>query len=383
MTRLRFAAAIALVSCTACQIEILKTEAEEEPTTGGSTTSLGPTDSSSSTSGAGGGSGGQPSEFEGEWEPALPQLSDMSWNCGVVSFLTAHPRTDLLIAGIYSYGLWGSKDGGDDWEELGQGKDSEPIDHGASWVTYDPDDSDVFWESGIYGTKGIFKTVDGGETFEQLGDILHNDFVTVDFEDPDRKTLLASGHERQILYKSTDGGETWEDIGDRLPNDVRVCQYPLILDADTYLMGCGSIHGEGDRAILRSTDGGESWDHIHAGGENPPLVASDGSIYWTDNGALIQSTDKGKTWEARGGEGILPGLPLVEMSDERIAALSFAAVIAWDGDEWQTLSPELPYKPTAFAYSSQEAAFYVAYLICQSDPFTEIQSDAIMRYRIE
>ena len=42
-------------------------------------------------------------------------------------------------------------------------------------------------------------------TFTQLGTVTHNDLISVDFSDPDRKTILAGTHEqKRKLFLSTD-----------------------------------------------------------------------------------------------------------------------------------------------------------------------------------
>jgi photosystem II stability/assembly factor-like uncharacterized protein len=82
------------------------------------------------------------------------------------------------------------------------------------------------------------------------------------------------------------------NIGDKLPGNAS-CTWPLILDTNTYLVGC-SYTGEG---IYRTTDAGQNWSSVSAtGGSNAPLKAADGSIYWAirGGGGLLRSTDKGQ-----------------------------------------------------------------------------------------
>ena len=94
-------------------------------------------------------------------------------------------------------------------------------------MVYDPEHPGTFWESGIYNGGGVYKTSDNGKTFEQLGDLTHTDSVSVDFSDPQRKTLLAGPHEMNSkLYRSTDGGRTWKDIGASLPSSAGYCRRP-------------------------------------------------------------------------------------------------------------------------------------------------------------
>ncbi len=81
------------------------------------------------------------------------------------------------------------------------------MDHGNTSIVWDPADPTIFWETGSYGSHGgVYKSSDDGVTVKQLGGITHDDFVSVDFSDPRRRTLLVGGHESQSLQKSTDGG---------------------------------------------------------------------------------------------------------------------------------------------------------------------------------
>jgi photosystem II stability/assembly factor-like uncharacterized protein len=71
---------------------------------------------------------------------------------------------------------------------------------------YDPENPNTYWESGIYNDGGVFRTDDGGATFQPLGNVTHIDAVSVDLTDPDRSTLLAGAHEQSVLLRSGDGG---------------------------------------------------------------------------------------------------------------------------------------------------------------------------------
>ena len=116
-------------------------------------------------------------------------------------------------------GLWGTEDGGKTWSKLGSGAGSAQITNRISAIVYDPEHPGTFWESGIYNGGGVYRTTDHGKTFEQLGDVTHCDSVSVDFSDPERKTLLAGTHEQSSkLFRSLDGGKTWQRVLYRGPN---------------------------------------------------------------------------------------------------------------------------------------------------------------------
>ena len=169
------------------------------------------------------------------WTNVTADLFAKAAGGGDVTLVSAQPGTGRVIAGVSKKGLWATDDSGKTWVHLGSGAGSAVIDHGTTGIVYDPDKPTTFWESGIYGsTGGIFKTVDNGVTFTRLGNISHNDLVTVDFSDPERKTLLAGAHETtRKLYLSKDGGMTWNDIGMNLPADSNFSSSPQIIDTQT------------------------------------------------------------------------------------------------------------------------------------------------------
>jgi photosystem II stability/assembly factor-like uncharacterized protein len=330
--------------------------------------------------GPGGSSGGAP---EGEWVNETFNLEGLASECGNLSFFASKPGEDLVIAGVARQGLYAKSSDDDEWYPLGTGDDSDTIANRTSSLLFDPDDADVFWESGIYNGGGVYRTDDGGETFVDLG-VMHNDYVSVDFDDSDRQTLLASGHETpHKLQKSSDGGERWSDIGPNLPEEARVCPFPLIRDADTYLLGC-TTYGGGEAGIWHSTDGGDSWDKVSDhGGASAPLIASDGTIYWSseNNGGIVKSTDDGETWSAPMASGLVAGLAVVELPDGRLAALSGRQIVVSDHavESWAVATTEAPFQPSNFTYSPERGAFYAWRWTC-GDGNVPVPDDAIMAF---
>jgi len=348
---------------------------------GGSGNTAGNGSSGSSNTPGGGNSVLTGGFLEGEWVNVTPDFSSVVQVCTPLYDMSSKPDEDLVTAGVSNHGLWATSDGGESWRILGQGDGSDEIVHSTTTIVYDPDHKKVFWVSGIYG-DGLFRTDDDGDTFKHLGDSRHDDYVTVDFSDKNRRTIILSGHENQLLRKSTDGGDTWSDITSALPPKLKTCSFPLIIGANQYLLGCGG-GGSGSSAILRSVDGGQSWEQIYDnGGSAQPLLTTDGTIYWPeeDGSGLAVSDDGGDSF-SHVVSGVVRAVRPVELPGGRIASLANdAVVVSGDGGKtWKRASAALPYKPTGFTYSPYQKAFFIWYFVCGSAPMAA-PTDAIERF---
>lgn len=298
-----------------------------------------------------------------QWVNVTGNLASFPSECGNLTLLSARPCTDEIIAGVALGGLFMTNDGGASWNPLGTGEGSAVITNRPSSIVYDPEHPAVFWESGIYNGGGVYRTDDGGVTFVQLGDFGHDDLVSVDFSDPERKTLLAGSHEQtQRLMYSNDGGQSWTDIGPNLPADSNFSSAPLVIDASTFLVGaCG--YADATCGVFRSTDAGATW--VNAAPDLPvvarPLWASDGAIYWStiyDSG-IARSDDGGASW-TKVAEGLVSA-PAVELADGRLMATTADhVVISSDrGVTWEPVGEPLPFKPAGVTFSAATKTIYV------------------------
>lgn len=377
VTALSVAACFALSGCTASESDVADDGsggAGAGPGTTNGGTGASPTSGSSTLTGASTGSGPvvpDCSEPPGPapsaaWENVTGNLANMPSECGNLTIVVATPCSSQVVAGVALKGLWATTNGGEAWDALGSGQGSAVITNRPSAIVHDPEHEDAFWVSGIYNGPGIFKSDDVGVTFEQLGDIGHNDLVSVDFGDPERKTLLAGGHEqKQTLYRSTDGGQSWTNVGDNLPEAAHFSSYPLVIDAQTHLVGaCG--WGDGTCGIWRTADGGASWTQVSdLPAQAAPLWASDGAIYWPLNdGTLAKSTDNGASF-TRLSTSLAPVTP-VELPDGRLVSFreGSLAISSDGGESWSPIGEPLPVSPAGLTYSAQTLSFYVWHWDC-------------------
>jgi hypothetical protein len=309
------------------------------------------------------------------WVNVTGNLAGMPSECGNLTLVSSIPGANAVTAGVAARGLWTNSTGAT-WVALGSGAGSDTMVHRPSWIAYDPTDARIFWESGIYNGGGAYKTSDGGSTFHRLGSITHNDFISVDFSDPNRRTLLAGGHEQsRTVYRSVDGGQTWTNIGATIPANTKFNSNPIFIDAQTYVVDAQGW-GSGTGGLFRTTNGGASWQQVTTMEPSypPPLVASNGAIYWPSGSTLLKSTDAGVTWTRVGGG--LQNIHPIELPGGRLASVGGNSIVMSSdgGTTWQPIGATLPYAPAGLVYSVNRRAFFIWHWDCGS----VVLPDAIM-----
>ena len=171
-------------------------------------------------------------------------------------------------------GVYKSLDGGGTWTNTGL-RTSEHI----GQILIDPRDPDVVYAAamgGLWapgGERGLFKTIDGGESWTPVLEISENTGIAdvhFDPRDPDVLYAVAFQRRRHVgvlvaggpesgVWKSTDGGETWRDITAGLPSgDLgRIALAVSPIDPDVvYALAAATEDRSG---FYRSPDRGETW----------------------------------------------------------------------------------------------------------------------------
>jgi photosystem II stability/assembly factor-like uncharacterized protein len=137
----------------------------------------------------------------------------------------------------YGDGVYKSEDGGKSWKNMGL-KNSEHI----GKIVVDPNNSDIvfvaaygpLWSDG--GDRGIYKTTDGGKTWNAVLTVSkYTGFNEIWMDPRNSHILYACAHQRQrkvftyigggpesAVYKSTDGGTSWNKIMNGLPSGVDI-----------------------------------------------------------------------------------------------------------------------------------------------------------------
>lgn len=322
---------------------------------------------------------------KGAWVPVTGNLAGLPSECGNLGYVSAKPDEDMLIVGVALHGLWKGTSASTEWAPLGPGAGFSTIKNRTATIVYDPANPRTFWQTGAYGPCA-YKTTDHGETFTQLGDARHCDSLSIDFTDPERRTMLAGGHESRELLRSVDGGNTWTDVGKNLPPDTGFTGYVLTLSAQLHLVGTWSSANAG---IFRSTDGGATWTRVFMGAiRSRPLVTSDRQIYFVmlhreGNFGLVRSADQGVTWTRVAGSELIYSTEegLIELPDGKFVAQGRDALFISEsrGATWRQLTPNFPWESYGAAYSRHRNAVYIWRWDCNATD-NPVSADSIMRW---
>jgi len=318
------------------------------------------------------------------WVPATGNLANMGSECGNLCRIFPVPNSDKVIAGVAGAGLWVTTNGGTLWTKL-SGADSQ-IRNRPQQLLFDPGNADIFWEVGIYTAPGVFKTTNGGRTFTPIGGISHNDGLGIDFTDPRRLTMIATGHEtNRKIYKSIDGGVRFTDLSTNFPGGTKFTSGCFVMDARTYVVACTGW-GQGDGGIWRTTDGGTNWTRVCGQMPNfggPVLRTTKGVFFWgsAEGGRLLKGTTDGAVWNTVPAPGARPVSP-TELPGGAIATLGKNGILVSldEGATWKTVAPGLPipkgdHVVGGLAYNALAAAAYVWFWDCGN----VVRPDAIWR----
>ncbi len=130
---------------------------------------------------------------------------------------------DIIYAGSASGGLWKSESGGIDWEPIFD--DNLALSIGA--VAVSQKNPSIVWagtgegnpRNSLNGGYGVYRSLDAGKTWELMGleETRNIHRIIIHPDDPNTVFIGAIGspwgdHEQRGVYKTTDGGETWEKI---------------------------------------------------------------------------------------------------------------------------------------------------------------------------
>lgn len=251
---------------------------------------------------------------------------------GRIIDLAVNPDNHIeYFVAVASGGVWKTTDGGISFDPVFDGQ--KPYSIGC--VTYAPSNTHIVWVGSgennsqravAYG-DGVYCSLDGGNTWnnmglknsEHIGKIIvhptNENIVYVAAQGP----LWNAGGDRG-LYKTTDGGKTWEKVLDISENtgvsDIAMdSRNPEVLYAATYQRRrhvFTLINGGPESAIYKSIDAGKTWKKLTVGLPNGDvgriglaISKANPDIVYTiieaegNSGGFFRSVDRGESWQKR------------------------------------------------------------------------------------
>ncbi len=207
----------------------------------------------------------------------ISQDGGTSWNtilgyndCNDIEVNPSNP--DIMYAAIMSNGIYRSTDRGFTWTKLTDGLPTGGF--GRLELAISPSNPSVLYASftsmATYGLLGLYKTIDGGDTWTQLTNTpdylrpqgFYDHCIIVD---PSNSNIVYAGgvfpynFNYHGLVMTTDGGASWTDItvasdGSRLHPDMQA----LAIGSD------GTLWVGNDGGIWKTTSPGATWINLNA-----------------------------------------------------------------------------------------------------------------------
>ncbi len=259
-----------------------------------------------------------------EWRSIGP-----AYNSGrVVDFAVDPDAHNIIYAATASGGLWKTVNSGTTWEPIFDKEKSYSI----GCVTLDPNNSNVVWvgtgennsQRSVAFGDGVSKSLDGGQNWSNvgLGTSEHIGMIVIDPRDSDvvyvaaQGPLWASGGDRGV-YKTTDGGATWQRVlhisDDTGVNEVHMDpRNPDVLYASSYQRRrhvYTLVNGGPESAIYKTIDAGATWrklteglPKVDMGKIGMAISPADPDVLYAvieaqrDKGGFFRSTDRGESW---------------------------------------------------------------------------------------
>jgi photosystem II stability/assembly factor-like uncharacterized protein len=250
---------------------------------------------------------------------------------GRVSDIEGHPTNSKIIyIGTAGGGVWKSGDGGVNFVSI-----FDNYCQSIGCVTIDPNDPDnniwvgtgeVWTRNSVSIGNGIYFSNDAGKNWKHMGLEKSERIASIQVHPADKNTIyvavlgaLWGDSEHRGVYKTIDGGKTWNKIlyinaNTGCSDIIMDPKNPAVLYASfwEHRRTAWSFNSGGlNSALYKSTDAGQSWVKIHNGfpkgklgriavaiaPSNPSIIYSVIEAEKNEEKGLYRSEDAGQTWK--------------------------------------------------------------------------------------
>jgi photosystem II stability/assembly factor-like uncharacterized protein len=253
--------------------------------------------------------------------------ANMSGRIGSIDLVEANPN--IIYVGAATGGLWKSENSGLSWKPI---FDDQPASSIGAVRIFQPNPNIVWVGTGeanprnsVGVGRGIFRSLDGGKTWSNLGLAKTEKFsrIILDANDPDVAYAAAMGttwgeNPERGVFKTTDGGKTWEKV---LYVDAKTGTADLAVAPDNpnKLIAAMWEHrrwpwffnsGGSGSGLYITTDGGQNWKKLtdkdglpkgNLGRIGVAFAASKPNVVYAlveaEKNVLLRSEDGGYTWK--------------------------------------------------------------------------------------
>ncbi|MEE8133687.1 MAG: hypothetical protein V3T56_01440, partial [Gemmatimonadales bacterium] len=277
--------------------------------------------------------------FDGQSTASIGDITLSQSNPNLIWVGTGEPQNRQ--SSPWGNGVYKSTDAGRTWQHMGL-DDTKHI----SRIRIDPTNNDVVYVGAVghlWGPnedRGVFRTTDGGQTWEKVLYVdEHTGVIDMVMDPGDPQTLFAAMYQRRRtgfgfngggpgsgIYRTTDGGDSWQELTNGLPQGIKGRIGLDIYRGDGNMVfalveadlrggrGFGrpaqQDQGNQENGVYRSMDRGDTWEHLSTTNNRPMYYSqirvdpNDPDRIYLGGSNLYRSSDGGHTFTSDASVGV-------------------------------------------------------------------------------